>query len=301
MTPEEMKTSMYESDAEQTRERIASTVDNLQSRLSPRNMVSGAVGSLQDRGVDLVDQAKQMVREHPVAVSLIGVSVGLLLLNRNRIAARDSYSFDAYEDVYGGDMNDGYDATADETNERPGVWSRVRDRASGARSSVSDRASMARERTSEKLSSARERTSEKFSAARERTSEYASRARMQASDARQRASQSYDESPLTGALIGVAAGALIGLLLPRTRRENELLGETRDRLADAAKSAARAAADTAKQQLDEKGLNVDAAKAKLAEVGQQAKDVARNAAKTAATEAKSRAGDSGTTPGAINV
>lgn len=290
MTPEEMKTSMYESDAEQTRERIASTVDNLQSRLSPRNMMSGAVGSLQDRGVDLVDNARRVVREHPVAVSLIGLSVGLLLLNRNRIAARDSYSFDAYEDVYGGDMNDGYDATADETNGRPGVWSRMRDRASGVRSTVSERAYSARERTSEKLQSARERTSE-----------YAERARVRASEARQRAAQGYDEHPLTGALVGLAAGALIGLLLPRTSRENELLGETRDRLADAARSAARAAADTAKQQLDEKGLNVDAAKAKLAEVGQQAKDVARNAAKTAATEAKTRVGDSGTTPGAINV
>ena len=281
---------MYESDAEQTRERIASTVDNLQSRLSPRNMVSGAVGSLQDRGVDLVDSARQMVREHPVAVSLIGLSVGLLLLNRNRIAGRDSYSFDAYEDVYGGDMNDGYDATADETTERRGVWSRVRNRASGARSTVSDRAHNAREATSEKLQTARERTSE-----------YAERARMRASEARQRAAQGYEANPLTGALIGVAAGALIGLLLPRTRREDELLGETRDRLADAARSAARAAADTARQQLDEKGLNVDTAKARLAEVGQQAKDVARNAAKTAASEAKTRAGDSGTTPGAINV
>ena len=290
MTPEEMKTSMYESDAEQTRERIASTVDNLQNRLSPRNMMSDAVGSLQDRGVDLVDSAKAMVREHPVAVSLVGVSVGLLLLNRNRIAARDSYSFDAYEDVYGGDMNDGYDATADETHDRPGMWSRVRERASGARHSVSDRAHLARERTSEKWDSARERTAD-----------YASRARVRASDARQRTAQGYDEHPLTAALVGVAAGALIGLLLPRTRRENELLGETRDRLADAARSAARAAADTAKQQLDEKGLNVDAAKAKLAEVGQQAKDVARNAAKTAASEAKTHVSDSGTTPGTMNV
>lgn len=293
MTPEEMRTSMYESDAEQTRERIASTVDTLQYRLNPRNMVSGAVGSLQDRGVDLVDNARQLVREHPVAVSLIGLSVGLLLLNRNRIAGRDSYSFDAYEDVYGGDMNDGYDATADDTSDRPGMWSRVRDRASSARSSVSDRAH-----------SARDYTSEKWQSARERTSDYAGRARMRASDARQRAAQGYDEHPLTGALVGLAAGALLGLLLPRTQRENEMLGETRDRLADAAKSAARAAADTAKQQLDEKGLNMDAARAKLAEVGEQAKDVARSAAQTAANEAKSRAGtpgDSSTTPGTTTV
>lgn len=284
MTPEEMKTSMYESDAEQTRERIASTVDSLQYRLNPRNMVNRSVSSLQDRGIDLVDNAREMMREHRVALSVIGLSAALLLLNRKRLASRDSYSFDAYDDVYGGDMNDGYDATADESNTRPGMWSRVRDRASGARSSASDRAH-----------SARDYTSDKWQSARERTSDYASRARTKASDARQRAAQGYDENPLTGALVGIAAGALLGLLLPRTQRENEMLGETRDRLADAAKSAARAAADTAKQQLDEKGLNMDAAKAKLAEVGQQAKDVARTAAQTAASEAKSRAGTDGTT------
>lgn len=291
MTPEEMKTSMYESDAEQTRERIASTVDSLQYRLNPRNMVNRSVSSLQDRGIDLVDNAREMMREHRVALSVIGLSAALLLLNRKRLASRDSYSFDAYDDVYGGDMNDGYDATADETSTRPGMWSRVRDRASGARSSASDRAH-----------SARDYTSDKWQSARERTSDYASRARTKASDARQRAAQGYDENPLTGALVGIAAGALLGLLLPRTQRENEMLGETRDRLADAAKSAARAAADTAKQQLDEKGLNMDAAKAKLAEVGQQAKDVARTAAQTAASEAKSRAGTDGTTtPSTMNI
>lgn len=180
MTPEEMKTSMYESDAEQTRERIASTVDSLQYRLNPRNMVNRSVSSLQDRGIDLVDNAREMMREHRVALSVIGLSAALLLLNRKRLASRDSYSFDAYDDVYGGDMNDGYDATADESNTRPGMWSRVRDRASGARSSASDRAH-----------SARDYTSDKWQSARERTSDYASRARTKASDARQRAAQGW--------------------------------------------------------------------------------------------------------------
>lgn len=285
MTPDEAKAAM-ENDAEQTRERIASTVDDLQARLNPRTMVSDAVSdaveSLQDRGKDIVDNAKTKVRDHPIAASAIALTAGALLLGRKRLGTKD-YSFDAYEDVYGGDMNDGYEATAEATdNDRPGVLNRVRDRASDAKSSVSDRAAAAREFTSEKLD-----------AARERTSEYAGRARAKASDARRQAGEKFDASPLTGALVGVAAGALIGMLLPRTRKEDQLLGETRDRLTDAAKAAAKAAADTAKQQLDERGLNLDAAKAKLAEVGQQAKDVARSAAETAAAEAKSRTGGSG--------
>lgn len=270
MTPEEMKTAMYESDAEQVRERIASTVDDLQHRLNPRNMVngavSGAVETLQDRSRELVDGAKSTVREHPIAASAIALTAAALLVGRKRLKNND-YSFDAYEDVYGGDMNDGLEPTADAAgNDRPGVLSRARERASTARSAVSERAS----------------------AARERGSEYAGRARAKASDAKRRAADGFDASPLTGALVGVAAGALLGLLLPRTRTEDELLGETRDRLTGAAKAAAKAAADTAKQQLDERGLNLDAAKAKLSEVGQQAKDVARSAAETAASEAKNR-------------
>ncbi len=290
MDENEMKTSLYESDAEQTRERIASKVEDLQNRLSPRNMVHGAVGSLQDRGVDLLDSARQLVRDHPVAVGLAGISVGLLLLNRNRITGRDHYSFDVYEDVYGGDdMDDGYDATADSEEHRSGAlrrgWGRVRDTASGARSSLSDRAG-----------SARDYTAEKWESARMRTSDYANRARMRASDARRYAADSYEENPLSGVLLGVAAGALLGLLLPRTRRENELLGETRDRLADAARSAARAASDTARQRLDEMGVNTEAAKAKLADIGKQATDVARSAGQAAASEAKAKAG-SGTSTG----
>jgi len=285
MTPDEVKAVM-ENDAEQARERIASTVGDLQERLNPRNIVNNAVGdaveSIQDRGKHMVDTAKTTVREHPVAVSAVALAAAALVIGRKRLIRKD-YSFDAYEDVYGGNMNDGYEPTAEATtDDRPGVLSRARERASDAKASVSDRAHAARDYTSDKLH-----------AARERSSEYAGRAKAKASDAKRRAADGFDASPLTGALVGVVAGALLGLLLPRTRKEDQLLGETRDKLADAAKAAAKAAADTAKQQLDERGLNLDTARAKIAEVGQQAKDVARSAAETAAAEAKTRAGGGG--------
>lgn len=284
MTPDEAKAAM-EDDAERTRERIASTVDHLQTRLNPRTMMndamSNAVDSLQDRGKHMVDSARATVREHPIAASAVALTAAALAIGRKRLTSKD-YSFDAYEDVYGGDMKDGYEPTAEATNDRPGVLSRARERAGDAKATVSDRAHAARDYTSDKLH-----------AAAERTAEYADRAKAKAGRAKRRAADGFDASPLTGALVGVAAGALLGLLLPRTRKEDELLGETRDKLADAAKAAAKAAADTARQQLDERGLSLDAAKAKIAEVGQQAKDVARSAAETAAAEAKARTGSGG--------
>ena len=77
------KTAAYESDSEQARARIASTVDDIQDRLSPRRIIGDAASDLQDRGSALFESGARLVREHPVAVSLIGLSLGLLLLKRD--------------------------------------------------------------------------------------------------------------------------------------------------------------------------------------------------------------------------
>lgn len=265
MKPEEMKTAIYENDAEQARERIAATFDDLQERLSPGALASEAVEALQDKGRDLLDGATSRVRQHPVVTAAVAAVAGAALFGRRKLGNGD-YKFDAYEDVYGGDMDNRVEPTPATTADQPGVLTRVRERAGDAR----------------------DYTSEKLHEARERTSEYAARAKAKAGDARRRAGEGLDDSPLTGALIGVAAGALLGLLLPRTRREDELLGEHRDRLVGAGKAAAKAAVDTAKDELDQRGLSLDAAKSKLTDLGDHARDVARTAGKAAADRARKR-------------
>lgn len=278
MKENDMNTAIYEQEAEQTRERIASTVDDLQYRLSPRRVVGDAVGSIQDRGSELLGSASRIVRDNPTAVGLIGLSLGLLLLTRGSSRSHDSYQTEGlYDDSHG------YDATADEQSGslRRG-WSNVR-------STVRDKVGTASSAVSERAGTARDYAAERLHSARERGSEYATRARTRASDLRHQASDSFEANPFLGALVGIAAGAIAGALLPRTQREDELLGETRDRLTEAAKAAARAAADASKQQLNDMGVNADAAKAKLAEVGEQAKQVARTAGQAATEQIKTRA------------
>jgi ElaB/YqjD/DUF883 family membrane-anchored ribosome-binding protein len=51
------------------------------------------------------------------------------------------------------------------------------------------------------------------------------------------------ENPLAAGAIAAAVGLTVGLALPETRRENELMGETRDAVVDRAKGAARQAAE----------------------------------------------------------
>jgi hypothetical protein len=119
-----------------------------------------------------------------------------------------------------------------------------------------------------------------------------------AGSARQRAIEAYDnarekavdtlgEAPLIALAGGIAAGALIAALLPRTRTEAQLVRPTAKRIRQSATAAYRAAKDTGSERLEELGLTrekgeqtiqslfqglTDAAKAS----GQAAVDAARN-------------------------
>ena len=56
-----------------------------------------------------------------------------------------------------------------------------------------------------------------------------------------------EDNPMAAGAMAIAAGALLGALLPSTQKEDELLGETRDRLAERARQLAAQAAEQARQ------------------------------------------------------
>src|SRR4051794_20488380 len=74
-------------------------------------------------------------------------------------------------------------------------------------------------------------------------------------DARGRASDTLGEAPLIALAGGIAAGALIAALLPRTEAETKLVRPTARRVKDSVRAALDAARDTGKQRLDELGLS----------------------------------------------
>jgi ElaB/YqjD/DUF883 family membrane-anchored ribosome-binding protein len=134
-------------------------------------------------------------------------------------------------------------------------------------------------------SSTRERTSAAYGTARDRASSAAETARERAARARQRTSQGVETNPMGALVGGLALGALIAAVLPKSRREEELLGNYGRRINDTAREAARAAKEAGKGKLDELGINQDAAKQKLGEVASKAGEAAREAARTSASAA----------------
>lgn len=152
-------------------------------------------------------------------------------------------------------LNDMADRAAQRLDE---TRSHLRDNVDIARERVGETVQAARSRVNDGIESARSRVGETVDAARARVDGLRSQAAELGHDVSVRASdlshQAYDqlqragtrtreftdENPLAVGALAVVAGVSVGLLLPSTRRENALLGETRDRLVhDAQRAASR--------------------------------------------------------------
>jgi len=89
---------------------------------------------------------------------------------------------------------------------------------------------------------------------RQRAIEAYGSARDRVSNAGRRAGETLEEAPLLVLAAGIAAGAAIAALLPRSRTEDRLLRPVTDRARETAKTAVRAAKDAGQSRLDELGL-----------------------------------------------
>jgi hypothetical protein len=71
---------------------------------------------------------------------------------------------------------------------------------------------------------------------------------------------SLESNPIAVLAGGIALGAVLGALLPRSEREGQLLAPVGKRIADSTGAAAKAARDAGKAELDSLGLNKNAAR-----------------------------------------
>ncbi len=93
-------------------------------------------------------------------------------------------------------------------------------------------------------------------------------------------------NPIAMLFGGLAIGAVLGALLPRTQREAEVLGKTGRDLKARATSAFQAAKEAGSQQIDELGLSGDAVKNQFKSLVDKAGGAAKTAGKAAAQGAK---------------
>ena len=126
---------------------------------------------------------------------------------------------------------------------------------------------------------ARDRTAAAYATARERAgSAYETAGR--------RAGEGIEYAPVAAVIGGLAVGALVAALLPRTRREDEMLGTVGRKINDSAREAAAAARDAGRGQLDELGLSRDGLRSKLDDFTDKAVGAVKTSAGAAAGAAR---------------
>jgi ElaB/YqjD/DUF883 family membrane-anchored ribosome-binding protein len=152
--------------------------------------------------------------------------------------------------------------------------------------SVKDTASKAGNAVRESYRASRVRAEEAYGSATARTGEIYAGALERASAARRQTASTVDGNPIAALIGGLGIGMLIGALLPRTRRESELLGPYGSQITDRARDAADAARAVGKEKLDDLGFVKDTAQETASKLLDEAKAAASEAGTAAARKAR---------------
>jgi hypothetical protein len=195
-----------------TRADVQATLSALERKLSVDRLIELTLGRVRERGGEFAGNLTDAAARNPVPVVLASIGIGWLMLtsrSRNAMAAPAA----------------GRARVA-----------RAADKVEAAASSISGQAHDAFESSRETLSGAADSVRASATRAADTTRETFEHAREQVDFARERMDHLLHEQPLLLGVFGLAAGALMGALLPTTEAEDRWLGDARE---TALKSAVR--------------------------------------------------------------
>ncbi|WP_062389664.1 DUF3618 domain-containing protein [Pseudomonas abietaniphila] len=218
-----------ERDIDARRANIENIVDALENKLSPGQLFDQALAFTKNNGGEFFNNLGTSIKNNPVPVILATVGVGWLMLGENQRPHSAG----------------------------PSVFSQLGEKLSGAAETVSDSLTGAKDHLRQSAHDLGEKASHLADSASEKMGDAKQRATAGTSDARDTLKAPSDraqdallrqgrnlqstvqymlkEQPLALAAIGIALGAAIGAALPTTPQEDNLFGQTSDKLASKAK------------------------------------------------------------------
>jgi ElaB/YqjD/DUF883 family membrane-anchored ribosome-binding protein len=277
-----------EREIEQTRGRLSRDIDELGNRLTPHNLKEEAKTAIKDAAQGAVsnvgEQARrtgsrlvEVIRENPLPVIAVGAGVTWLLTQRSR------------SDI-SGDRMARYAYTGPERRQGSNWQS-----GSGIKGKVGEAISGVKETVSETAGGVAERAGEWKERAGERIGEFGGQARSQSRRIKTNLEHQAAENPLVVAIGAAVVGLALGLLLPGTERENELMGPARDQLVDRAEKTVERAKDAAveagREVKETVKAEIEQHKPEVKEVVQQAGQAVKEQVKDSAQRVKSEAMD----------
>lgn len=212
------------------------------------NMVHRAGHDVREAQTSIVDR----VRDNPIPAAMVGAGLAWLLIGGKKDRGRRptqylAEDFDPYGEYgLGGGAAPYYDESypypyAEESAGREGRIHEAKRKVQEVAGQAQHRVKEAAEHAQESASELAHEASTMAHEARARAEQYAVRARREARElghqartGARRAEQGFErtfrDNPMGVGLAALAIGAMVGLAVPRTRREDELMGEARDRL-----------------------------------------------------------------------
>lgn len=220
-----------EREASQIRADMDRTLDALERKFSPGQMLDRSVGYLRDHGGDVVRNIGDTVKQNPVPVLLTAAGLAWLITSSIRSRSQsDEFSEPYGGDPYGDEQHPSEFGSSSYAGETSG---------GGLKSKVTDKLRAGKEAVSQKLQAGTSAAKRSWRSSRTATSGGMSRAmdvtRSRAQQVQQRATTMLDEQPLVLGALAVAAGAVIGAALPTTQYESRKIGPVRDRALEKAK------------------------------------------------------------------
>ncbi|HUQ53180.1 MAG TPA: DUF3618 domain-containing protein [Gammaproteobacteria bacterium] len=216
-----------ERDIDTTRADVRATLAALERRLSFDRLVEMTVGRIRERGGEFAGNLTDTATQNPMPVLLTSIGLGWMMLMSRR---GNGASQPSRARARAAEAADSVSGAAERFGERfSGAKDRFGEQVSGAAHGASERMHEAGSRLHEAVESSRQTLGATAESMRDNASRMASATREQMSYATDRIDQLLHEQPLLLGALGLAAGALIGALLPTSEAEGRLLGEARDK------------------------------------------------------------------------
>jgi hypothetical protein len=245
---------------EELRADMTQTLQALERKLSPGQLVDRALELVREHGGEIAVNLGNSAKQNPVPLLLTAVGLVWMMSSSGRPrTSRSESRGNGYDRDY-----ESYGATDD--SHEPSLRERIGDRLDSTREHLSEakaKINDAGERLSERAETIRGHMKDSTQSLRGSASSAAARGRSLRASAQSRAREvkntvgtTLEEHPLALAAIGISVGALLAAALPATEREDRLLGPAREKTLARARTLGAQQYDRVREKARETATNV---------------------------------------------
>ncbi len=239
-----------EREIDATRTELLATLEELEHRLSPTDLINQFWSQLRRHGGEYGSNLGRTLKDHPVPALIASIGLAWMMASSTR-----SHNGGSYGVRHGNGNGSGRFREAKERLREGGeqLGEHVREGMHGMRQRMHGMRESMRQRSGDARSGVvhvRERATSSGEHLRERARAMSSSARHGVARARGGLGHLLEEQPLLLGAIGLAAGVIAGAALPPTEHEDRAFGRIRDRALDRAKRAGAEGARRARERAE---------------------------------------------------